>query len=224
MRLPLLLTVLLSAITSPIEANPQLRTDVHLFRYASVEAHGAQGAFEEFRHTLFEQIINLGQSFVDRIPETADLQLKMITNQDTNTLLEPSDKFSSFSQKRDYWREEGALAILTGRISSRTGQSDFDIISIIFWDKLDSSIEKMSVNIRVPLRGVYYDASKDLHAAAVLYAFAMHLPNGGRSGTKKIELLSNARQRICSLSENHSMLGTEILRLVSTALNTESAC
>ena len=224
MRLPgLLIVILVVCLFSRVFA-AQLRTDVHLFRYAAVSSYNAEGQFEEFKYALHEQIINLGQSLERSVPEAASLELKQILEQGTRQLAKPDTKFSSYRQMTEYWRLEGALAILTGRIGTRAPDPGFDIFSNVFWGEIGAQEVGTSVDFQLPLTGEFYDATKDSHAAAILYAFAMHLPNDEAFLPKRYKLLSDAWLRACAAASENASLGTDILALILTALQTDTPC
>lgn len=225
MRLPSLLIGILTVCLFTRTFATQLRTDVHLFQYAAVRSYDAEGQFEEFKHALREQIINLGQSFEQSVPEAARLELKQILEDGTRQLADPGTKFSSYSQMAEYWRLEGALAILTGRIGIRTPDSGFDIFSDVFLGQIGAQRVGKWVKFQLPLEGEFYDATKDSHAAAILYAFAMHLPpNDDELGPKRYRLLSHARLRACAVTDENEQIGKDILALVLAALEMDIPC
>lgn len=217
MRLPFVVILALFAVLAAGPAASQPRTDVHLFRYAGV--HGAEmtGALEEFQYALHDQLKGLAQSLVTVAPDAGALKLKRVEDATAGGLADPIDWIPSFEAEQSYWRDEGTLALLSGRVSRRAGDG-LAILSRLFWGDIGAGPAAMSINISLPLAGAYYDASKDSHAAAILYAYAMHLPEGCEREPERFALLSAGQQLALAVTGDDAALGNALLERVSSTL------
>lgn len=219
MRLPVRLLIFATLLASaPAGASAQTRTDVHLFRYAGIRPQTA-AAFDEFQAALREQLLTLGQSLASASPDAPQLRLERITADGAPgaELADPIVLIPSFEAERKWWRDKGALALLTGRLGRIPGDG-LAILSRVFWGDLGDDPADMSLNIELPLDGDYYDDSKDSHAAAILFAFANHLPHECAHLPERFAILSAAQQLALAVTGSDPGLGDALLQRITEAL------
>lgn len=219
MRLPTVLLIGAALLPSaPGGASADARTDVHLFRYAGIRPQTA-AAFDEFQAALREQLLTLGQSLSTASPDAIHLRLERIVagGAPGAELADPITLIPSFDAERRWWRDKGALALLTGRLS-RIQDDGLAILSRVFWGDLGDSAAEMSISIELPLDGEYYDDSKDSHAAAILFAFANHLPPDCAREPERFAILSAAQQLALAVANSDPGLGGALLQRVSESL------
>jgi len=213
MRLPVALMFAAFVVTAL--AQPP-RTDVHLFRFAGVRDAETTGAFDEFQYALHEQLKGLAQSLAHVAPEAGALKLRRV-EAPGGALANPIDWIPSFAAEQAYWLNEGALVLLSGRMSLRPG-AGLAISSRLFWGDIGAGPAGMSIDITLPLAGAYYDASKDSHAAAILYAYAMHLPEDCAREPERFALLSAAQQLASAVVSDDAALGTALRDRITRTL------
>jgi hypothetical protein len=205
------------AVLAAAPGGAQPRTDVHLFRYAGVQGAEMAAAFDEFQYALHDQLKGLAQSLADVAPGAGALKLERIVDAGGGGLADPLEWIPSFEQEKSYWRDAGALALLTGRVSRRRGDG-LAILSRLFWGDIGADSAGMSIDIALPLAGAYYDASKDSHAAAILFAYAMHLPAECAREPERFALLSAAQQRARAVAGDDAALGNALLARITRTL------
>ena len=219
MRLSLTLALVCLAIPWSNLVFASDRTDVHLFRYAGVQGNDAVRAFDQFQHSLSIQLRNLSQSLINDVPEIERLKLKRIFENQSDDLANPVDWFQSLEMELQYWTQEAhTLAMLSGRIGHQVQDLGLEIVSRMFWGDIGENPSEMSIAIRLPLRGFHYDDSRDSHAAAVLFAYAMHLSSECDQNSRRIRLLSAARQHASAVIGDGTTFGDQLFDRIVRAL------
>jgi len=208
MRLPHILACLLLSLV-PVELGAQQRADLHLFQYGLTTTEQRAALFEDFRYVLEEKMPRLSDELAlgDTLPVLSAIRIVPI--QDENAKLRrPSELIGNLQQRRLYWRDVGALALLTGYVNDQ-GEVP-RIQTTLYWGKLKSPIEQEMIDIELPLTGNYFDTTFDSHSVAILYAIANQPEVNCNQFTAIIALLSEAQKRAKAITVQQAELGKEL--------------
>lgn len=217
MRLSLCL-ILALIVAGPAAGRAQERTDVHLFQYGSANAPDAQAAFLDFLDLMGEKLPRLASELqLERdIREVGRLAVVPVLSDDGNRLARPSERVPSLDGRRRYWRETGALALLTGRVTRVDGDG-LAIRSTFFWGELGGPDVGETIDLDLPFSSAAYDTTNDSHSVAVLYSLAMTFARDCDARADAFFLLSNAQLRAEAVAADAPALGGRLLAIVTGA-------
>lgn len=199
------------------------RTELHLFQYGRTNTPQAQAAFLDFRDLLAANLPILSQEVshghdISTLPESLS-QLKLTSIMDANHQLQrPEGKVGSLAQRRKYWRDTGALGLLTGHV----GQTDNipQVHTQFYWGTLGGGSGQESIELTLPVVGAAFDNTNDSHAIAVLYALAHDTPHTKcQQISGSIYLLSEAHKRALAVQSDLPEIGSRLITLVNNAIN-----
>ena len=169
MRLSLHLSLWLGcALAAAGPGFAQDRTGVHLFQYGSANSPETEIAFAEFMDLMVEKMPRLASelSAEREVGRLADLALVPVLTDDGGRLSRPIERIQTLNERWAYWRDTGALAILTGRVKRGTDDG-LSIRSTFFWGDLGGPRARESIDLDLPFSGAVYDTTNDSHSVAV---------------------------------------------------------
>jgi hypothetical protein len=193
------------------------RTELHLFQYGFTNTEELRTAFLDFRDLLGEKMPRLAVELDLNIASSAvaRLALKPIGG-DGGGLESVGERLASLEARRRYWRETGALGVLTGRVRQVDGTPH--VHTAFFWGELRGPYQHEVIDLELPVTGETYDSTNDSHSVATLYALAHEL--GADCGTRAgaFYLLSEAQKRANAVSADDPELGGKLETLVDRAI------
>lgn len=195
------------------------RTELHLFQYGRTNTPQAQAAFLDFRDLLAANLPILSQEVAQgyALPALAQLKLKSVL--DANQQLQrPEQKVGSLEQRRNYWRDTGALGVLTGYVSREDNIPQ--VHTQFYWGALGANFGHESIELTLPVVGSAFDNTNDSHAVAVLYALAHDIKDDKcQQISASIYLLSEAHKRAQAIESDLPQIGTALKNLVNDAIS-----
>ncbi|MEO1091115.1 MAG: hypothetical protein AAFX81_10805 [Pseudomonadota bacterium] len=235
MRLPALL-MLLAAL--PASSWAQERSTVHLFQYGSTNAPASATAFLDFRDLMSEKLPRLASELLaddDRAGGLTNLDalaLQPVQADGGDGLEPPSARIPNLQRRRQYWRDTGALALLTGRVKG-SDPASLVIRSTFFLGELGQPTRRETLDVELPFTAAVYDTTNDSHSVVLLYALAMEALGMTADGTTAdcnrqahaYFLLSQASLRADSVATDDRDLGAALATIVQDALDAvKAAC
>lgn len=223
MRLPCSLAVLLSVATT---AAADDRLTVHLFQYGSANTPEKKSAFLDFKDLMADKMPRLASELLDAgdLASVSGLKLELVPSTQGDGLATTSERIPSLEDRRIYWRDTGALALLTGRVTQEPGQP-FAIRSTVFWGELGSLAGRESIDLELPFTSTTYDTTNDSHSVAFLYSLAIEIGEDCSKRGDAFFLLSQAQLRADAVMADAPVLGEELRLLVdAAAADLESRC
>lgn len=206
------LICLILVITSfPSRAEP--RSNLHLFQYGLTTTEHREALFKDFRYVLEQKMPRLSDELAlnDDWPALNVLMVVPVIDE-TKKLRLPAGLIGSSQLKENYWRDTGALALLTGVVIDH-GEVPY-IHTSLYWGKLKSPLAQKMIDLQLPLVGKYFDTTFDSHSVAILYAIANQPDVQCTQLTSIIALLSEAQKRAKSVSEQQPKLGAELETMI----------
>lgn len=221
MRLPLGLAIvcLFASVASADD-----RLIVHLFQYGSANSPEKKSAFLDFQDLMAEKLPRLASELEDAggVATVSGLRLLPVPSTEGDGLATTSERIPSLEDRRIYWRDTGALALLTGRVTS---EQPFAIRSTVFWGELGGLAGRESIDLELPFNSTTYDTTNDSHSVAVLYSLAIEVGDDCANRADAFFLLSQAQLRADAVMVDAPALGGELRLLVdSAAADLESRC
>jgi hypothetical protein len=202
------------------QAQAQERTELHLFKYAGTDAENLKTAFLNFKDLMREQMPLLSSELVEElenrggidIPAVGRLMLKPIVDEQGNLRVSAG----SLDDRRRYWRETGALGVLTGKLQLK---QDIPTIRTFFrWGELHAPDANETITLELPVNGEAFDTTNDSHSVATLYALAHEIGRDCVQRASAFYLLSEADKRARAVAEDNVGMGTELQLMVSQAI------
>lgn len=215
MRLPCLI-LLASLGHSPFSMAQ--RTELHLFQYGRTNTPQAQAAFLDFRDLLAGNLPILAQEVSQghTLPSVDKLKLRSVTGDD-NELQRPESQVGSLEQRRNYWRDTGALGLLTGHVSQKGNVPQ--IHTRFYWGTLGVDFGNESIELTLPVVGSAFDSTNDSHAVAILYALAHDTKHAKcQQISASLHLLSEAHKRAQAVAIERPEVGLSLTSLVESAI------
>lgn len=231
MRLSCILIFLIGLAAS---ATAQGRSEVHMFKYGGLGPQVPE-IIDEFRYIMGEKLLLLSDEVLggehDADLETVtDLRLKPII--EGQQLEDPNQRVGSLRERDKYWRDTGALAVLTGRVRA-SDPGAITIKSTFFLGDIGDKLGDQSVSFELPVDAAAYDSTKDSHSVTILASLAVNLiyPDrmAGNAECTKIAaafaLINQADQRAGSVMEDNEIAGAALKEFVAAATKSlEVAC
>ncbi|MBL3611247.1 hypothetical protein [Rhodovulum sulfidophilum] len=219
MRLPLFLILASLATTTAA----QDRRDVHLFKYGGIGAQVDQ-IFGEFLYIMTEKLPLLasevqGDSDISDLRNISQLALQPVMKR--GEMEDPFIRLGSLEARSTYWRDTGALAVLTGQVQAQ-GDSGLSITSNFFLGQLGQRVGHQNVSVKLAVRPEAYSTTKDSHSVTILTALALSAifpeamngdPDCSRSAAS-YALLDQADQRASSVLDEDAATGRRLKALV----------
>lgn len=201
------------------------RTEVHLFQYGRTSSDLLSIAFVDFRDMLEEKLPRLSAEMMQTEatnPALSQLRLKSVTDEN-GVLLRPEARVGSLDDKRRYWRQTGALSVLTGHVKQQGGIPY--VYTTFYWGDLRGPYPEEMVQLVLPVVGESFDNTSDSHSVAVLYAMAQEIKQDCKNTAEIIFLLSEAQKRARAISGDLPELSAELENMVIAAIeNIRSEC
>ncbi len=195
------------------------RTNVHLFQYGSTNAPDTKIAFLDFQDLMSEKLPRLAAELLSEreLSNVTNLALHPVMDADGEKLVRPVDRISSLDSKRNYWRETGALALLTGRVK-QIGDAGLSIRSTFFLGELGQQQGAETIDLELPFSSATFDTTNDSHSVAILYALAIDISGNCAARADVYFLLSQAKLRADAITEEASDIGQKLAQTVQGAL------
>lgn len=199
----------------PSTAEP--RANLHLFQYGLTTTEHREALFKDFRYVLEQKMPRLSDELAlnDDWPALNVLMVVPVNDEKENLRL-PASLIGNSQLKENYWRDTGALALLTGVVVDR-GEVPY-IHTTLYWGKLKSPLAQKMIDLQLPLVGKFFDTTFDSHSVAILYAIANQPDVQCNQLTSKIALLSEAQKRAKSVSEQQPELGAELEAMIVASI------
>lgn len=199
----------------PSTAEP--RANLHLFQYGLTTTEHREALFKDFRYVLEQKMPRLSDELAlnDDWPALNVLMVVPVNDEKENLRL-PASLIGNSQLKENYWRDTGALALLTGVVVDR-GEVPY-IHTTLYWGKLKSPLAQKMIDLQLPLVGKFFDTTFDSHSVAILYAIANQPDVQCNQLTSKIALLSEAQKRAKSVSEQQPELGAELEAMILASI------
>lgn len=216
MSMPKVLICLFLVLTAfPSTAEP--RANLHLFQYGLTTTEHREALFKDFRYVLEQKMPRLSDELAlnDDWPALNVLMVVPVNDEKENLRL-PASLIGNSLLKENYWRDTGALALLTGVVVDR-GEVPY-IHTTLYWGKLKSPLAQKMIDLQLPLVGKYFDTTFDSHSVAILYAIANQPDVQCNQLTSIIALLSEAQKRAKSVSEQQPELGAELETMIVASI------
>jgi hypothetical protein len=212
MSLSKVLTALILVITSST-STADSRANVHLFQYGLTTTKQRVALFDDFRYVLEQKMPRLSDELAmgDQWPALNTLMVVPVIDENKE-LRRPADLIGNAQLKHRYWRDTGALALLTGVVNDR-GDVPY-IHTTLYWGKINSPSKQKVIDLQLPLVGKFYDTTFDSHSVAILYAIANQPDVQCTNFTSKVALLSEAQKRAKGISEQQSELGAKLEKMI----------
>jgi hypothetical protein len=194
------------------------RTELHLFQYGRTNTDEFKMAFFDFRDVLTEKLPKLSAE-VSRnfnIPAVSQLRLRQIVDEN-GELLRPEERVGSLYDKRQYWRQTGALSVLTGHL--RQQEDIIYVYTTFFWGDLKGPYNDEMITLKLPVEGEFLDSTSDSHSVAILYALAHDTKKECTNSAETIYLLNQAQQRAKAISRDLPELSAELEAIVKSAID-----
>ncbi|MEM9577608.1 MAG: hypothetical protein AAF999_11420 [Pseudomonadota bacterium] len=231
MRLPLALIFLLG---SACAATAQGRSEVHMFKYGGLGPQ-VPAVLDEFRYIMGEKMLLLSTEVLGGeedpgLSAISNLKLKPVMKNEE--LEDPNLRVGSLTERAKYWRDTGALAVLTGRVRA-TDPTALSIRSTFFLGDLGRKLGGQSVSVELPVDAAAYESTKDSHSVTILASLAVNLiypnfPSGTADCAKTaaaFALLNQAQQRAGAVMEDDQVTGATLKKIVDAATGSvEGAC
>ncbi|KGJ88599.1 hypothetical protein [Colwellia psychrerythraea] len=214
--MPKVLICLFLVLTAfPSTAEP--RANLHLFQYGLTTTEHREALFKDFRYVLEQKMPRLSDELAlnDDWPALNVLMVVPVNDEKENLRL-PASLIGNSLLKENYWRDTGALALLTGVVVDR-GEVPY-IHTTLYWGKLKSPLAQKMIDLQLPLVGKYFDTTFDSHSVAILYAIANQPDVQCNQLTSIIALLSEAQKRAKSVSEQQPELGAELETMIVASI------
>lgn len=210
-----LICLLLVLTAFPSTAEP--RANLHLFQYGLTTTEHREALFKDFRYVLEQKMPRLSDELAlnDDWPALNVLMVVPVNDEKENLRL-PASLIGNSQLKENYWRDTGALALLTGVVVDR-GEVPY-IHTTLYWGKLKSPLAQKMIDLQLPLVGKFFDTTFDSHSVAILYAIANQPDVQCNQLTSKIALLSEAQKRAKSVSEQQPELGAELEAMIVASI------
>ncbi len=231
MRLPIALIFL---IGSTFAALAQGRSEVHMFKYGGLGPQ-VPAVIDDFRYIMGEKLLLLstevlGGEYESDLATISNLKLKPVLKDEK--LEDPNDRVGSLTERTKYWRDTGALAVLTGRVRA-SDPAAISIKSTFFLGDLGDKLGSQSVSVELPVDAAGYESTKDSHSVTILASLAINLiyPNSttGNADCAKtaaaFALINQAQQRAGAVMEDDQVTGDTLKKIVDAAtVSVEGAC
>jgi len=163
-------TAALLAATAPSSAIAEApRRVVWVFKYDRVTPEN-QSSFDQFAqiiHSKFSILAEEIQRDTDPITDISKLSTERLVDDDMNHVT----NLHSNAQLNDLWDQNGALALLTGRMHEIEGQPG--VRSRIFLGPLAGNLSSAFVQVDLPIATDEFDLVRDSHSTVALYALGM---------------------------------------------------
>ena len=203
------------------------RAKVHLFQYGFTSSGPAKSAFEDFRYLLGEKLPRLASELQDEDgPEgIVKLAVKPVKAGDGQQLARPNDLIAGLDERRDYWRDTGALTLLTGTVRPSADGEGLEIHSTLFLGEIGEALGRETIDIQLALTAKTFDTTNDSHSVAILYAYAGQIAPDCARQADTFALLSAAHLRAASVAEDNPALGLALTEKIDAALaDVETRC
>ncbi len=231
MRLPITLIFLIGFASA---AMAQGRSEIHMFKYGGLGPK-VPALIDEFRYIFGEKLLLLSTEMLDgehdhALTTISNLKLKPVM--DDENLEDPSLRVGSLTERNNYWRATGALAVLTGRVRSNDTTA-ISIKSTFFLGDLGDKLGGQSVSVELPVDANAYDTTKDSHSVTVLASLAVNLiypdaMSGNADCTNvaaAFALINQADLRTGSVKADDEATGRTLEKIVDSATKSvEVAC
>lgn len=223
MRLPGLLTLTAAALLSSSTVYAAERSTVHLFQYGGANAPEKQVAFLDFRDLMEEKLPRLSRELLQERMLTSAGKLSLVPVLEGERLARPSERIASHDARRAYWRETGALALLTGRVKT-TADRMLAIKTTFFWGDLEDG-GATAIDLELPFSSTVFDTTNDSHSVAILYALAASIGKSCARAPDAFFLFAQAQTRAVAVTADAPHLGEDLQKRVSdAAMDLERRC
>jgi hypothetical protein len=202
--------------TAPSQAEE--RTELHIFQYDRADSGELKSAFSQFRGLLTGNMPKLSDELqqVVTMPALSRLRLKSVIGENGD-LERPEARVSSLQAKRKYWRDTGALSVLTGHLRQ---EDDIPYVyTTFFWGELKGKYPSEMITLKLSVAGESFDNTYDSHSVAIIYALAQETRDDCDNAVEIISLLSEAHKRAKAISSDLPELAAELEELVVAAID-----
>jgi hypothetical protein len=154
--------LLLLCALVPAAAQADDRAAIHMFRYAGTNDQPAMGAFLDFRDIITQKLLLLAREVSEPRTATDRLRVTQVLDQDGEWTAFSAD----LSMLEGYWRDQGPLGVLLGRVRQRGG--GFAVRSSMYLGALRGDLPQAFVDIDLPIADEQFDTTRDSHSVVTL--------------------------------------------------------
>ena len=203
----------LALVITASHSTAEPRANIHLFQYGLTTTKQRVALFEDFRYVLEQKMPRLSDELAlgDDWPALNTLMVVPVMDKNKE-LRRPADLIGNSQLKQRYWRDTGALALLTGVVNDRGDVPN--IHTTLYWGEIKSPSKQKVIDLQLPLVGKFYDTTFDSHSVAILYAIANQPDVQCTHFTSKVALLSEAQKRAKAVSKQQPELGEKLETMI----------